>query len=158
MGESPSGNIPLSGVAFRLSNFYTGASAYTATSDKEGVLSFRGVVSGHYLLEELSAPAGYVPIKPLAVQVYSDVNGDTHIAYPSSTFEHDEKGRPIILNCLADPDNPVKPPSGDPGSAEPKDPATPLLGDSVEKLISILFLLMCIVVPLLFVAHRKRKA
>lgn len=98
VGQQVAGTKPLAGVSFRLSELYTGEPAYESTSNTEGVLVFKDVQTGIYVLEETSTPAGYLPIEPLLVHVIANPAGDIHVEYPDTTFEFDDDGRPIIVN------------------------------------------------------------
>ncbi len=69
-------NEPLDGATFTLTNKATGE-VYTATSDSNGQLNFKGLDAGEYTLKETKAPQGYsLNKKEIPVVISAQYNED----------------------------------------------------------------------------------
>ncbi len=69
-------NEPLEGATFTLTNKATGE-VYTATSDSNGQLNFKGLDAGEYTLKETKAPQGYsLNKKEIPVVISAQYNED----------------------------------------------------------------------------------
>jgi uncharacterized surface anchored protein len=70
------GSAPLSGAVFTLYDaggknpVLSGGKPLTATSDENGLISFKGIVYGDYTLVETTAPADYAAVSPVKVSLH----------------------------------------------------------------------------------------
>lgn len=95
--QTSEGQRPVEGVVFKLTSLVDRGQEYTAVSDGEGLV-FQRLPMGVYLLEEVTPPTGYTPIKPTVVVISPNQMGGLEVTFDKELFESNSEGQLTIVN------------------------------------------------------------
>lgn len=148
---------PLAGATFELTLNGTDK-VYTATSDENGALEFKGLDEGTYTLVETKAPAGYtVNNTPHEVVISATYNNDGTLN--SYTITIDDEATSTYVDTKEGPEKEISKTSiGSTGIVNTKISALPSTGGIGTTIFTIGGCIIMILAAALFFVNRRRSA